>query len=39
LRCGFVRSNFCLAILSSGLLYELACESTISLAIDWGTSS
>jgi hypothetical protein len=33
LTCGFERSNFCLAILSSGLLSQLA-ASMSSLAID-----
>ena len=40
LTCGFDRSNFCFPMLSSGLrLTNLTCESTMSLAMDWGTSS
>ena len=39
LTCGFVRSNFCLAMSLRSPSYEPDCESTMSLAMDWGTSS
>jgi hypothetical protein len=39
LTCGFVRSNFCLAIAPPDVSYDPCAAETISPAIDSGTSS